>query len=142
MLKKILAFLEQFLNSTVVLSGVYYPSSPLILHHVLEIAHLNENQFDNDLRFVVNPMKDKFLAYWSNIPMLYSFAFILDPRAKIKGFTSVLRLLSRFNDVDYSSYLTKVRAELSEINKKYETKFGSMRVQRPTQPVTTGKKYL
>ena len=60
--------------------------------------------------------------------MLYSFAFILDPRAKIKGFTSVLRLLSRFNDVDYSSYLTEVRTELSETYKKYETKFGSMRV--------------
>ena len=82
----------------VVLSGVYYPTSPLILHHILEIAsHLNEYQFDNDIRFIVNPMKDKFLAYWSDIPMLYSFAFILDPRAKIKGFTSVLRLLSRFN---------------------------------------------
>ena len=50
--------------------------------------------------------------------MLNSFAFILDRRAKIKGFTSVLRLLSRFNDVDYSSYLTKVRAELSETYKK------------------------
>ena len=89
LLKKILSFLEQFHDSTVVLSGVYYPSSPLILHHVFEIA---------------NPMKDKFLAYWSDIPMLYSFAFILDPRAKIKGFTSVLRLLSRFNDVDYSLF--------------------------------------
>ena len=96
--EKILAFLEQFHDSTVVLSGVYYPTSPLILHHVLEIAsHLSQYQFDNDLRFVVNPMKDKFLAYWSDIPILYSFAFILDPRAKIKGFTSVLRLLSRFN---------------------------------------------
>ena len=44
------------------------------------------------------------------------------------------------DSIDYSSYLTEVRAELSEIYKKYETKFGSMRVQRPTQPVTTGKK--
>ena len=96
--EKILSFLEQFHDSTVVLSGVYYPTSPLVLHPVFEIAsHLNEYQFDNDLRFVVNPMKDKFLAYWSDIPILYSFAFILDPRAKIKGFTSVLRLLSRFN---------------------------------------------
>ena len=50
--------------------------------------------------------------------MLNSFAFILDRRAKIKGFTSVLRLLSRFNDVDYSSYLTEVRTELSETYKK------------------------
>ena len=93
-MKKILSFLEQFHDSTVVLSGVYYPSSPLILHHVFEIANPMK---DNDIRFIVNPMKDKFLAYWSDIPMLYSFAFILDPRAKIKGFTSVLRLLSRFN---------------------------------------------
>ena len=111
------------------------------MHPVFEIAsHLNEYQFDNDLRFVVNPMKDKFLAYWSDIPMLYSFAFILDPRAKIKGFTSVLRLLSRFNDIDYSSYLTVIRAELSETYKKNMKLSGSMRVQRPTQPVTTGKK--
>ena len=32
------------------------------------------------------------------------------------------------DSIDYSSYLTEVRAELSEIYKKYETKFGSMRV--------------
>jgi hypothetical protein len=49
-LKKIFEFLEQFYDSTVVVSGVYYPTSPLILHHVLEIAsHLNN--YKNDKRF-------------------------------------------------------------------------------------------
>ena len=43
--KKILEFLEIFYESTVVLSGVYYPTSPLILHHLLDIAsHLHASE--------------------------------------------------------------------------------------------------
>ena len=34
--EKILDFLELFYDSTIVLSGVYYPTSPFILHHVAE----------------------------------------------------------------------------------------------------------
>jgi len=36
--EKILEFLELFYDCTVVLSGVYYPTSSLVLHYVLEIA--------------------------------------------------------------------------------------------------------
>jgi hypothetical protein len=36
--EKIFEFLEQFYDSTIVMSGIYYPTSPLILHHILEIA--------------------------------------------------------------------------------------------------------
>ena len=68
--------------------------------------------------------------------MLYSFAFILDPRAKLKGFTNVLRLLSHLNGNDYSCYLTEVRAELSVIFAKYDDKFGGGKVAKgcPTRP--------
>ena len=60
--EKILVFLELLYNFTVVLSGVYYPTSPLILHHIIEIAgHLNTHENDNLLRYVVVPMKDKYL---------------------------------------------------------------------------------
>jgi hypothetical protein len=39
---KVLSFLEQYYDSTVALSGVYYPTSPLMLHHILKIGrHLN-----------------------------------------------------------------------------------------------------
>jgi hypothetical protein len=87
-----LKFLKQFYDSTVVLSGIYYPISPLILRHVLEIAgHLNNYENDKDSRNMVVSMKDKCLQYWCDIPMLYTFAFILDPRAKMKGFRIVLR---------------------------------------------------
>lgn len=40
--EKILLFLEMFYDSTVALSGVYYLTSPLMLHHIIEIAgHLH-----------------------------------------------------------------------------------------------------
>ncbi|CAN6309858.1 unnamed protein product [Urochloa humidicola] len=136
-----IGFLEQFYESTVVLSGVYYPTAPLVLHHVLEIAsHLNAFENDKVLRNVVVPMKTKYFEYWMDIPMLYSFTFILDPRAKMKGFTNVLRLLSDLNGNDYSCYLTEVRAELSEIFRKYEDKFGAVRLQRATPTGPTGKR--
>nr|XP_034601120.1 zinc finger BED domain-containing protein RICESLEEPER 1-like [Setaria viridis] len=85
-------------------------------------------------------MKSKFLDYWVDIPMLYAFAFILDPRAKIIGFSNVLQLMSQLTGKDYSSYLTDVRAELSTIFGKYEAKYGSVRMQRATQPGPAGKK--
>jgi hypothetical protein len=50
--KKILEFLELFHDSTVILSGVYYPTSPLILHHILEIAtHLHNSSKDQNMMF-------------------------------------------------------------------------------------------
>ncbi|WVZ96770.1 hypothetical protein U9M48_042369 [Paspalum notatum var. saurae] len=86
--EKVLTFLEMFYDATCVLSGVYYPTSPLIMHHIFQIAN-RLDAYENDplLRTVVAPMKTKVLKYWRDIPLLYSFAFILDPRAKLKGFT-------------------------------------------------------
>jgi len=77
-------------------------------------------------------MKEKFEDYWSIIPMLYSFAFILDPRAKIRGFTNVLQIMSKLTDENYSEYLTTVRANLSDTFAKYDSKFGAVRLQRAT----------
>jgi hypothetical protein len=40
--EKVLSFLELFYESTIALSGVYYPTATLMLHHILRIArHLN-----------------------------------------------------------------------------------------------------
>jgi len=42
MAEKMLKFLELFYESTVDLSGVYYPTSPLMIHHIVKIAiHLH-----------------------------------------------------------------------------------------------------
>jgi hypothetical protein len=131
-----------FYESTVALSGVYYPTSPLILHHIIDIAgHLYAQESNALLMNIVSPMKLKFLKYWQNIPLLYSFAFVLDPRAKMRGFHNVLTILSQLLGFDYSNYYSEVRTELYKLYNKYETKFGAVRGQRNTQATgSTGKK--
>jgi hypothetical protein len=72
--------------------------------------------------------------------MLYSFAFILDPRGKLKGFSRVLRLVGKLIGVDYSSYLTEVRAQLNIILKRYDDKFGAAKRKACPQAPTVDKK--
>jgi hypothetical protein len=132
---KILEVLELFYDSTVVLSCIYYPTSPLILHHILEIAsHLHACESDQNLRAIVYPMKLKFLKYWQDIPLLYSYAFILDPRAKMRDFFNVLQLLAEYTGSEYNSYYAEVRTEIYKLFNKYENKFGAARYQRTAQP--------
>jgi hypothetical protein len=62
--EKIYGFLKLYYDCTVSPSGVYYPTSPLVLHHILGIAeHLHDCERDQNLRSVVGPMKLKFLEY-------------------------------------------------------------------------------
>jgi hypothetical protein len=100
----LLTFLELFHESTVALSGVYYPTSLLMLHHIFTIAiHLNSCENDELMRDVVVPMKTKFLKYWRQIPIIYSFAFILDPKSKMRGFHKLLLRLSSLTGTNYSN---------------------------------------
>ena len=140
--EKVLQFLELFYDSTVALSGVYYPTSPLVLHHILEIAsHLHDYEHDSNLCNVVAPMKAKFLKYWKHVPLLYAFAFVLDPRAKMRGLQNVLDLLAQSNNMSYIDYLAEVKFELHKLYDKYESKFGAARPARTTHPSgLTGKR--
>jgi hypothetical protein len=60
------------------------------------------------------------LKYWLNIPLLYSFAFILDPSAKLTSFNSALQVLSELLNHDYSTYYNEVRTELANLFAKYD----------------------
>ncbi|WVZ88461.1 hypothetical protein U9M48_034981 [Paspalum notatum var. saurae] len=116
--EKILSFLELFYESTVALSGVYYPTAPLMLHHILRIdRHLNAYENDPLLRPAIVSMKDKFLKYWREIPILYAVAFILDPRAKMRGFNRLLVRLSNLFGKDYSRFSIDVRTKLTKKHK-------------------------
>jgi hypothetical protein len=119
--EQIMVFLELFYDSTVVLSGVYYPTAPLVLHHILDIAeHLYKTERDQNFRMIAYPIKLKFLKYWEKIPLLYSYTFILDPRTKMKGFFNVLELLAQHTRSTYSSYYVDVKDEMYKLFNKYE----------------------
>jgi hypothetical protein len=72
------------------------------------------------------------MKYWKSIPMLYSFAFVLDPSAKMRGLYNVLELLSQSTNYNYSTYFADVKTELYKLYAKYETKFGAARPSRTT----------
>jgi hypothetical protein len=106
-----------------------------MMHHILYFAeHLHNAENDQGFRSIAIPMKLKFLKYWENIPLLYSYAFILDPRAKLKGFSNVLELLAKQTRTSYSVYYGDVKDEMSRLFDKYEQKFGAVRSERPPMP--------
>jgi hypothetical protein len=132
-------FLQLFYDSTVILSGVYYPTAPLVLHQMFEIAeHLQQAESNEHFRPIARPMKAKFLKYWEKIPLLYSYAMILDPRGKMKGFQRALELLGKALNVNYSLYYSDVKSELTRLFCKYQEKYGngtgSARAQRSMLP--------
>jgi hypothetical protein len=134
-------FLKIFYESTLVLSGVYYPTAPLVLHHMIDIAeHLQAAESNEHFRPIARPMKKKFLKYWDKIPLLYSFAFILDPRGKMKGFFKALELLGKATASDYSLYYGDVKDELTRLFSKYQEKYGTStgttRAQRSVLPLS------
>jgi len=64
MAEKMLKFLELFYDATVALSGVYYPTSSLMIHYPVKIAmHLKNYTNNNHIRPVVQPMIDKYNKY-------------------------------------------------------------------------------
>nr|XP_034579281.1 zinc finger BED domain-containing protein RICESLEEPER 2-like [Setaria viridis]XP_034579282.1 zinc finger BED domain-containing protein RICESLEEPER 2-like [Setaria viridis] len=141
MAEKVLRFLELFYDARVALSGVYYPTSSLMIHYLVKIAmHLKNYANDIHIRHVVQPMIDKYNKYWRDIPLLYSFAFIVDPRAKMKGFNRVLRRLGTLTSTDYSAYQVSTRARLTDVYNKYEEKYGGVRLRRTVPPHLSGKK--
>ena len=59
-----LKFIELFYDSAVALFGVYYPTSPLMIHYLVKIAiHLKNYANDGHIRPVVQPMIDKYNKY-------------------------------------------------------------------------------
>ena len=139
--QKFYDFLEIFYDCTVLLSGVYYPTSCEILHSILQIATvLRENENDAILGEAVFHMKKKYLKYWRDIPMLYSFASILDPRVKLRGLINLLSVIGEVTNIDYSNYCGEVRVKLNQVFRKYENKFQGVRRQRPPPGPTAGKK--
>jgi hypothetical protein len=71
------------------------------------------------------------LVKYTNIVL---FCIYLGPIAKFTGLNSALQVLSELLNHDYSTYYNEVKGELGNMFVKYESKFGSLKLQRPSQP--------
>ena len=139
--ERFVSFLEFFYDSTVLLSGIYYPTSPLVLHQICEITDLFET-YRNDMLFkpIVEKMEAKFRKCWSEIPLLYCLAIVLDPRVKLSGLGNVLSHIGAHLDIDYTPQVVNTREKLFEIYAVYENKFGNLTTQQTQQDQSTRPK--
>jgi hypothetical protein len=72
---------------------------------------------------------------------LYSSAFVLDPRAKLRGFHKALSIISNLTDNNYANYYDSVRSELTAVFIKYDLRFGGQVSHWKQVPVArSGKK--
>jgi hypothetical protein len=87
MVKHFREFLMPFYVATNVLSGVYYPTSYLVIDYIWLIAEsFAKHRSDSLLCTIVAPMELKFLKYFDNISHIYCFATILNPRKNLMGY--------------------------------------------------------
>jgi hypothetical protein len=125
MVKHFREFLMPFYVATNVLSGVYYPTSCLVIDYIWLIAEsFAKHRSDSLLCTVVAPMELKFLKYFDSISHIYCFATILDPRKKLDGLQSALEGIGDLLDMDYSDAFNHVKDELFRVFGFYYNKYG------------------
>jgi hypothetical protein len=130
-------FLKVFYDSTVTLSGVYYPTSSLAIHHIVDMSELLNNYREDDiLGPAVVAMETKFKKYWSKIPFLYALGVIVDPRVKLSGLETLVDYLGEMLNVDYSAQVTNIRTKLFEVFSTYERRYGGVEEQPSIEPDT------
>jgi len=113
--------LKFFYESTQVLSGVYYPTSHLLLTQAISIvAVLFEYEDDHDISLfgAINAMKEKWLTYFKKIPKLNLIAIVLDPRFKIDGLRNLLNVY--YDTIKMPCDISKIIRKVNDIlNKMY-----------------------
>ncbi len=135
------SFLEVFYEATLSASTIYEPTSCSVIQSIYLIAQqLRAHDNDIILHDAVSHMKAKYLKYWKDIPYLFSFAFMLDPRAKSPGLCNLLQLFTEVLGIDYSTYFRDVKNSLNDLYIKYEEKYAGVRPRRPPQAPKVGTK--
>src|SRR6266540_4263011 len=122
-------------------STIYEPTSYFVIQSIYLIAQqLRAHDNDIILYDAISHMKAKYLKYWKDIPYLFSFSFMLDPRAKSLGLCNLLQLFTEVLGIDYSTYFRDVKNSLNDLYIKCEEKYAGVHPRRPPQAPKVGIK--
>ncbi|KAK1419827.1 hypothetical protein QVD17_29191 [Tagetes erecta] len=91
-IKDVTEFLKVFKDATTFLSGVYYPTSPLVLNQLFLMANkLNEFQTKNEMFIaMVAPMLAKFKKYFAELPPVFTCAAAFNPCLNVPGVETLI----------------------------------------------------
>lgn len=93
---KLTDLLGVFKNATTYLSGVYYPTSPLVLNQIFMLASkLNDFEFEGEeLKNVGEKIKEKLLKYFKEIPPVFTCAAALNPCLNVGGVETLIEQIA------------------------------------------------
>jgi len=134
--EKYMQFLQLLYSMTHCFSSVYNPCSQSFLSNACLLAQLfNEHRYENDYDQYLPSMEEKWRKYYTNIPLIYIFASILDPRQKYDGTFLLLDIYFQcmLLDDDADSFKTNVTNQFFELYRVYEFKYGSVSRFAPAQ---------
>ena len=95
-IEKTTNLLAVFKNATTFLSGVYYPTSPLVLHQNFLLANkLGDFEYENEtFQLVGQTMKIKLLKYFKEIPPIFTCAAALNPTLNVSGVETMIEQIA------------------------------------------------
>ena len=87
-------FLQVFYTATTNLSASLRPTSPYVMHEPILIGEvLKTYKRHQQLGTTIAAVVEKFLKYFYPLPHLYAFSVLLDPRSRVPGLKTFLKLL-------------------------------------------------
>ena len=134
---KIKKFLKSFYTSTNILSGVYYPTSCMVLERLYITARaFNRYQNDPDLHAVIYAMELKFRKYWEELPMLFPLACVMDPRYNLSGTKFIIDQISNALTFNMPITYRNLEQTLTEMYELYASRIGTQVTRVPTPTPT------
>ena len=128
----IASLLKTFKESTTVLSGVYYPTSCLVIPQLfIMVKHLNKFNNTNDIyTTMIGPMKEKLLKYFRELPAVFTCACALNPCYNASGVETIIDGIVEGLEIDDLEYVSSLKsgfnATLSNMFDFYLHKYGNI----------------
>ncbi|MCL7052159.1 hypothetical protein MKW94_018081 [Papaver nudicaule] len=119
-------FLGVFYTATKKLSGVYYPTTCIVLNQLYNIAAAFKECRDSRLYGrVVKLMEEKYLRYWEEMPPLFLLGSIMDPWKKIVGTVALLEGIAELFGIPCLDNFFYVNEMLLKLFNHYRSTYGS-----------------
>ncbi|KAK1356404.1 hypothetical protein POM88_049660 [Heracleum sosnowskyi] len=138
-IEELLSILKCFYKATKRFSGVYYPTTPLVLGEFYLITMTFVKWQDNEIWGpVIFQMREKFLKYYEEMPQMFCCAAALDPKIGVDGVESLIECINCNLGISTdatSASIQKFNQILNAFYDHYETLYGA----KPRDiPVETG----
>lgn len=135
--------LNAFDSATHIFSYIYEPNIHLVVIECVKVVHtIEEHMKIDELRPVLDSMKRKWHTYFSEFPIIYGIAAILDPGVKAEGLENLLEFYYTSLGIDYdvSEYINKCKSVLGDLYDHYASIYG-FDLATPTNTSTSDSRF-